>query len=180
MGELFDEDAHILKLFTPSYADTDKDPGYIKAYPPGVRENGGQYTHAGAWVALALAQIGRPDDAMKCLECLLPVTHAITREAADIYRTEPYAVAADIYSEGELKGRGGWSWYTGSAGWIMRAAIEGILGIRKTGDSLEVEPSLPSSWDGYSARVKLDGDRSAHIEVKRLKSGKLKVTVSES
>ena len=174
LERLLDGDAKILKLFTPAYANTDKDPGYIRAYPPGVRENGGQYTHASAWVALALAKLGRGDDAWKCLQYLLPINHALNREEAELYRTEPYAVAADIYGEGALKGQGGWSWYTGSAGWIYRAAIEGLLGIRRSGGKLFVEPALPKDWTGYSATLELDG-KPVKIVVSRLASGELKI-----
>ncbi|MDX3928377.1 MAG: glucoamylase family protein [Shinella sp.] len=157
LTELVDRDAGIIRLFTPPLASTPQDPGYIKAYPPGVRENGGQYTHAATWVVLALAEQGRADDAWNCFSMLNPVNHALDRESADHYRVEPYVVAADIYGEGALKGRGGWTWYTGSAGWLYRVAVEGILGLRKEGNRLVVKPALPSSWQGFSASLKIDG-----------------------
>jgi cyclic beta-1,2-glucan synthetase len=161
---LVDGNLDIIRLFTPPFDKTDKEPGYIKAYPPGVRENGGQYTHAAAWFVLALAELGLADEAHAGFRMLNPVNHALDRDAAERYRVEPYVVAADIYSEGALAGRGGWTWYTGSAGWLYRAAVEGILGIRKEGDVLHVTPVLPSGWDGYAATLKLGG-RTLRIRV---------------
>jgi cyclic beta-1,2-glucan synthetase len=157
MAQLVDEDTGIIRLFTPPFEETRKDPGYIKGYPPGVRENGGQYTHAAIWVVLALAQMKRSDDAWKCFQILNPVNHALTADAADRYRVEPYVVAADVYGHGDYAGRGGWSWYTGSAGWLYRAAVEGILGIKRQGDRLFVDPALPTGWAGFSAEITIDG-----------------------
>ncbi|MCK8781404.1 protein ndvB [Rhizobium sp. NTR19] len=157
LDQLVDEEAGIIRLFTPPFQDTRKDPGYIKAYPPGVRENGGQYTHAAIWVVLALAGLKRGDDAWKCFQILNPINHALDREAAETYRVEPYVVAADVYGHGAYTSRGGWTWYTGSAGWLYRAAIEGILGIRRQGDRLRVDPCLPSGWNGFKAEVTIEG-----------------------
>jgi cyclic beta-1,2-glucan synthetase len=155
LDKLVDPDARIIRLFTPPFSKSNKDPGYIKAYPPGVRENGGQYTHAATWVVLALAEMKRGDDALRCFQMLNPVNHALDRASADVYRVEPYVVAADIYGEGQLTGRGGWTWYTGSAGWLYRVAIEGILGIRVRNGHLYVKPALPSTWDGFAAELDL-------------------------
>ena len=177
LRNLLDHDHGILRLFNPPYATTDRDPGYIRAYPPGIRENGGQYTHAGAWLALALARSGRADDAMNCLDCLLPIRHALSREAAEIYRTEPYAVAADIYSEGSFRGQGGWTWYTGSAGWTYRAVLEGLLGIDRRGDDIVVQPVLPEAWNGYTAKIKL-GPKTIDIKASRNASGTVEASVS--
>ncbi|MFU0503524.1 GH36-type glycosyl hydrolase domain-containing protein [Pseudaminobacter sp. NGMCC 1.201702] len=168
---LVDDEARIVKLFTPPFSGTEKDPGYIKSYPPGVRENGGQYTHAATWFVIALAEMGRAEEAYRCLSMLNPVSHSLDEAAAEHYRVEPYVVAADIYSEGEKAGRGGWTWYTGSAGWLYRAAVESILGIRREGERLFVDPVLPGNWDGYSARLKL-ADAVYHIEVVRRKGTK--------
>lgn len=156
LEKLVDEQAGIIRLFTPPFQETRKDPGYIRAYPPGVRENGGQYTHAAIWVVLALAALKRGDDAWKCFQILNPINHALSREAADTYRVEPYVVAADVYGHGSYTGRGGWSWYTGSAGWLYRAAVEGILGIRRQGDRLFVNPVLPAGWNGFTAEITID------------------------
>lgn len=179
LAELTDEETGIIKLFTPPFEKGAHDPGYIKAYPPGVRENGGQYTHAAAWTAMALAVQGRADDAWNCLKLLNPVNHSSTREAIDLYRVEPYVVAADVYGEGSRKGRGGWTWYTGSAGWLYRAAVEGILGIRKEDGRLVVRPNIPSDWTGFSAVVRLDGT-DHHIRVEREADGKVVARIDEA
>ncbi|RJG45648.1 glucoamylase family protein [Mesorhizobium sp. DCY119] len=155
--QLVDDELQIVKLFTPPFSKTEKNPGYIKSYPPGVRENGGQYTHAATWFVIALTEMRRADDAWRCFSMLNPVNHAQDEDGAERYRVEPYVVAADVYSEGEKGGRGGWTWYTGSAGWLYRAAVENILGIRKRGSHLTIDPVLPSEWDGYSATVHIGG-----------------------
>ena len=154
---LVDGELGIIKLFTPPFSDTDKDPGYIKSYPPGVRENGGQYTHASTWFVIALAEMGEVDEAYRCLSMLNPINHALDEKSADIYRVEPYVVAADVYSEGAKAGRGGWTWYTGSAGWLYRAAVEGILGISRRGDRIVVSPAIPKHWEGYAATLRMGG-----------------------
>ena len=139
-GMLIDSDLQIVKLFTPPFDKTEKDPGYIKSYPPGVRENGGQYTHAATWFVIALAELGLADEAWRAFCMLNPINHALDATAAERYRVEPYVVAADVYSTGPIAGRGGWTWYTGSAGWLYRAATEAILGIRK---QRQPDPSEP-------------------------------------
>ena len=176
LEKLVDAETGIIRLFTPPFAESAQDPGYIKAYPPGVRENGGQYTHAAIWVVLAFAALKRGDDAWKCFQILNPVNHALDRDAAEKYRVEPYVVAADVYGAGDYAGRGGWSWYTGSAGWLYRAAVEGILGIRRQGDRLFVRPALPCDWNSYSAELVLEG-KSHKIAVER-KKGDLVVTIN--
>jgi cyclic beta-1,2-glucan synthetase len=118
-------------------------------------------------VVLALAEMGRGDDAWRCFQMLNPVNHALDKPASDIYRVEPYVVAADIYGEGQLAGRGGWSWYTGSAGWMYRVAIEGLLGIRVANGHLYVKPALPSHWDGFTAELHLS-DTKYLISVSKL------------
>ena len=157
---LVDDELQIIKLFTPPFDKTEHDPGYVKSYPPGVRENGGQYTHGAIWFVIALAELGLADEAWRCFRMLNPVNHALDRGAADCYRVEPYVVAADIYSVGPLAGRGGWTWYTGSAGWLYRAAVEAILGIRKHGNTISVKPVLPPEWNGFAATLRLGG---AHL-----------------
>ncbi|MFN7102407.1 MAG: GH36-type glycosyl hydrolase domain-containing protein [Pseudorhizobium sp.] len=177
LSELVDDASGIIRLFTPPFANAPVDPGYIKAYPPGVRENGGQYTHAATWVVMALARLGRADEAWRCFNLLNPVNHARDREAAELYRVEPYVVAADVYGTGALEGRGGWTWYTGSAGWLYRAAVEGILGIRREGDRLLVRPALPSEWSGFSAKLTIAGV-IYRIDVEKRETGKVLVTVN--
>ncbi len=176
LKHLVNEDEKTIRLFTPPFAETRKDPGYIRAYPPGVRENGGQYTHAAIWVVLALARLGRNEDAWRCFSMLNPVNHALDREAAEKYRVEPYVVAADVYDGGFKTGRGGWSWYTGSAGWLYRTAVEGILGIARKPDGIAVSPALPEAWDGYKADITLDGRRIA-VAVTRGEEGEPVVTI---
>jgi cyclic beta-1,2-glucan synthetase len=174
---LVDEQTKIIRLFTPPFERSDKDPGYIKSYPPGVRENGGQYTHAAIWVAYALARMGRADEAYNAFSLLNPINHSLTRHDAEQYRVEPYVVAADIYGADERTGRGGWTWYTGSAGWLYRTAVEAILGIRKQGDSVIINPVLPSSWPGYRAVLNID-ELCFEIEVERGADGVYAVSVN--
>ncbi|MBL8584922.1 MAG: protein ndvB, partial [Rhizobiaceae bacterium] len=166
IGQLVDEEEQLIRLFTPPFHDTPKEPGYIKSYPPGVRENGGQYTHAATWFVIALAEMGRADEAWHCYELLNPINHAKDEAAAERYRVEPYVVAADVYSGSDKGGRGGWTWYTGSAGWMYRAAVEGILGVRKQGSALSIKPALPSHWSGFSAVLR-HGDATVKIRVQR-------------
>jgi cyclic beta-1,2-glucan synthetase len=151
-------------LFTPPFDRTPLDPGYIKGYPPGIRENGGQYTHAAAWSVIAFAALGQGDKAAALFSLLNPINHASTRADVQRYKVEPYVVAADIYSVPPHLGRGGWTWYTGSAGWLYRAGIESILGFRLQGASLLLDPVIPTSWPRFELTYK---HRSAlyHITV---------------
>ncbi|MFJ6329709.1 GH36-type glycosyl hydrolase domain-containing protein [Rhizobium sp. NPDC092011] len=165
LEKLADKEGGFIRLLTPPFTNPANDPGAIKAYPPGVRENGGQYTHAAVWTTLAFARMGRSEDAWRCFEMLNPINHSLDKSAADVYRVEPYVIAGDVYGEGALKGRGGWSWYTGSGGWLYRTAIEGILGVRVENGHLYVKPSLPAKWDNFSADLDLP-------------SGKYQVSVS--
>ncbi len=144
----------LVKLFTPAFDRTRHDPGYIKAYPPGIRENGGQYTHAAMWSTLAFALLGDGDRAGELFSILNPINHASTRAAIHRYKVEPYVVCADVYSSPELVGRGGWTWYTGSAGWMYRTAVEGILGIHLRGGILSIDPCIPRGWPGFEITYK--------------------------
>jgi cyclic beta-1,2-glucan synthetase len=153
-------------LFTPPFNATPRDPGYIKGYPPGLRENGGQYSHAAMWAILAFAKLGQGDKAHDLFTLLNPINHATTPEATARYKVEPYVVAADIYSVAPHVGRGGWTWYTGSAAWMYRAGIVGILGLRREGAVLVVKPCLPKSWPQFEVTVKL-GDTRYDICVER-------------
>ncbi len=143
-------DARLLMLLTPPFDKTTHDPGYIKGYLPGVRENGAQYTHAALWAVLATAMQGNGNRAFELYQMINPLTHAATKDAAEKYKVEPYVVVADLYTaEGHL-GRGGWTWYTGSASWMYRVGLEAILGFKKRGEKLAIEPCLPSSWKEYA------------------------------
>lgn len=148
-------DNGIAVLFTPPFSKTPHDPGYIKGYPPGLRENGGQYSHAAMWTILAFAEIGDTAKAHALFALLNPINHGLTPEAIDRYKVEPYVLAADVYSVAPHVGRGGWTWYTGSASWMYRAGIEGVLGIRREGDFVVVDPKLPAGWPGFEATIKV-------------------------
>ena len=152
----------MILLFTPPFDHTALEPGYVKAYVPGVRENGAQYTHAAVWTAIAFAQLGDGDKAAELLAMLNPITHAATRHGVQKYRVEPYVVVGDIYSEAPHVGRGGWTWYTGSAGWLYRAGIEWLLGIRVQGARLMVDPCIPSGWPGFTVTLRY---RSAQYDI---------------
>jgi cyclic beta-1,2-glucan synthetase len=139
----------LLLLLAPPFDRTPRDPGYIKGYPPGVRENGAQYTHAATWVAEAFARLGRGDRAEELFRMLNPVYHADTPAKAELYGVEPYVIAADISSAPSHRGRGGWTWYTGSSGVMYRLGLETILGIRRNGRSLRIDPCIPKAWPAY-------------------------------
>jgi cyclic beta-1,2-glucan synthetase len=151
-------------LFTPPFDRAPLDPGYIKGYPPGIRENGGQYTHAAAWSVIAFAALGQGDQAAALFSLLNPINHAATRADVQRYKVEPYVVAADIYSVPPHVGRGGWTWYTGSAGWLYRAGIESILGFCLQGTSFLLEPCIPRSWPRFELTYKHHSARY-HITV---------------
>jgi cyclic beta-1,2-glucan synthetase len=139
----------LVLLFTPPFDKTLRDPGYIKGYPPGVRENGGQYTHAALWSAWAFLGLGRVEEGFELFQLLNPILHAETPEKASHYRVEPYVVAADIYSAPPFTGQGGWTWYSGSSSWMYRLGLEGFLGLKKRGDRLEMDPRIPQDWPGF-------------------------------
>ncbi len=153
--ELIQPQDALALLFAPPFDRAPQDPGYIKGYPPGVRENGGQYTHAALWSVMAFSLLGEADKASALFWILNPINHARSRSDAHRYRVEPYVVAADVYAAQGHVGRGGWTWYTGSAGWMQRAGVEGILGLRRCGDRLEVDPCIPRSWPGFEAQLRL-------------------------
>jgi cyclic beta-1,2-glucan synthetase len=137
-------------LLTPPFDHTLLDPGYIKGYLPGVRENGGQYTHAAIWSVIAWASLGDGDKAGELFAMLNPINHTSTPAGIDRYKVEPYVVAGDVYAEPPHVGRGGWTWYTGSAGWMYRAGLEWILGFRLRGTHLVVDPCIPRAWPGFT------------------------------
>ena len=144
----------MILLFTPPFDKAPQDAGYIKGYPPGVRENGGQYTHGAAWVALAFARQGDGDKAVSLLRMLNPIEHARDEKDFARYKVEPYAVSADVYAAQGHVGRGGWTWYTGAAGWIYRVWLEEVLGFKVRGDTLTIDPVIPKDWPGYRLRYR--------------------------
>jgi cyclic beta-1,2-glucan synthetase len=156
---LIRRDDGLALLFSPPFDMTVLDPGYIKGYPPGLRENGGQYSHAAMWAVLAFAKLGNGEKATELFSLLNPINHARTPDEVGRYKVEPYVVAADVYSVAPHVGRGGWTWYTGSAAWMYRAGVEGILGIRREGAYLVVDPCIPDAWPGFEATVKVDATR---------------------
>ena len=146
-------------LFTPPFDKTTKDPGYIKAYPPGIRENGGQYTHGAIWSVFAHAGLGQAERALELFWILNPINHSSTEADARTYRVEPYVIAADVYSMPPHVGRGGWTWYTGSAGWMYRAGLEAILGVTREGSMLRIKPCVPDDWDGFEVATQFGSTR---------------------
>jgi cyclic beta-1,2-glucan synthetase len=155
-------DEGLVLLFTPPFDHTPLDPGYIKGYPPGIRENGGQYTHGAVWSVIAFAILGDGAKASELFSILNPINHSNTRASIHRYKVEPYVACADVYSTPPHTGRGGWTWYTGSAGWMYRAGLEWILGFRVRGKALLLDPCIPPNWRGYEITFKY---RSARYEI---------------
>ncbi|WP_430389800.1 GH36-type glycosyl hydrolase domain-containing protein [Dyella sp. 20L07] len=167
---LVHRDVGLIQLLNPPFDRSTPDPGYIKGYVPGVRENGGQYTHAAIWAAMAFAKLGDGERAWELLRMINPIGHSQTAETMEIYKVEPYVVAADVYAAGSHVGRGGWSWYTGSAGWMYRLLVESLLGLRMEGEYLCIAPVLPADWQSF----KLDYrhvETDYHITVTRADEG---------
>ncbi len=169
--KLIDREGRLIRLLTPPFQDSAHDPGYIKGYVAGVRENGGQYTHAALWVIKALAALGRRNQAADLLDMINPVNHARNRDEVAIYQVEPYVVAADVYSAAPHVGKGGWSWYTGSSGWMLRTAVESILGFRREKDSLVLAPCIPDSWPGFSLEWEVPGGSGTRYAISVDNSG---------
>jgi cellobiose phosphorylase len=138
-----------VQLLDPPFDKSDLNPGYIKGYVPGVRENGGQYTHAAIWLAMAFARMGNKEKAWAVFNLINPVNHAGSPAEVEKYKVEPYVIAADVYAMAPHIGRGGWTWYTGSAGWMYRLIIESLLGLRLETNRLYFEPCIPSTWVSY-------------------------------
>src|SRR5438105_472822 len=156
------DDARLIMLLTPPFDKTTHDPGYIQGYLPGVRENGAQYTHAALWAVLATALQGDGDRALELFQMLNPITHADTAEGVDVYKVEPYVIAADVYTAKGHLGRGGWTWYTGSASWMYRIALEAILGFHQRGEQLFIEPCIPANWKEFTVEYRF---RSSTYEI---------------
>jgi len=156
---LVQRDEGLILLFTPPFVRAILDPGYIKGYPPGIRENGGQYTHAAIWSVIAGAALGEGDTAHELFSILNPIRHASADADVERYKVEPYVVAADVYAEPAHIGRGGWTWYTGSAGWMYRAGIEWLLGFRVRGSFLHFDPCIPRGWPGFQITFRYRASR---------------------
>jgi cyclic beta-1,2-glucan synthetase len=173
------EDARLILLLTPPFDKTTHDPGYIQGYLPGVRENGAQYTHAALWAVLATALQGDGDRAFELFQMLNPITHSDTEKGVETYKVEPYVVAADVYTAKGHLGRGGWTWYTGSASWMYRTALEGILGFHQRGEELFIEPCIPARWKKFTIEYRFKSS-TYEIAVENpdgLQSGNVELTV---
>lgn len=162
---LIDKENGLIKLLDPPFEKTKIEPGYIKAYLPGVRENGGQYTHAAMWAILAFAKLGFGDKAVEYYTMINPIEHSKTKDSAKRYKVEPYVIPADIYEAKGLEGRGGWTWYTGSSSWFCKIGIENILGLNIEKGILKINPCVPKDWKEYSIRYKF-GNSIYNIKVK--------------
>jgi cyclic beta-1,2-glucan synthetase len=162
--QLVREADRLVLLLAPPFDATRHDPGYIRAYPPGIRENGGQYTHAATWLGWAYVALGDGGGAERIFRILNPILHAHTREASHRYRVEPYVLAGDVYGTPPWIGRGGWTWYTGAAAWLWRLGVQGILGLTKEEGELRVDPRIPSGWKGFEAWVQM-GKQNLHVVV---------------
>jgi cellobiose phosphorylase len=149
-NKLVRKDISLIQLLNPAFDKSDLNPGYIKGYVAGVRENGGQYTHAAVWLIMAFAKMRKNSRAWELLSMINPVNHSKTFNDAVIYKAEPYVVAADIYAAEKHVGRGGWTWYTGSAGWLYQLIVESFLGLRRSGNALRIEPCVPLEWKSFS------------------------------
>lgn len=161
---LVDREGQLIKLLTPAFNKCEKNPGYIKGYPPGVRENGGQYTHASAWFIIANAMMGRGAQALDLFELINPVNITEDPKGVATYQAEPYVMCGDVYSEGVLRGRAGWSWYTGSSGWLYQAGLEHIIGLRVHPNHFEVQPCVPTSWTDFGLSYR-HGARTFNVRV---------------
>ncbi|SFV07779.1 Cellobiose phosphorylase [Pseudoduganella namucuonensis] len=159
-------DHGLIQLLDPPFDKADPNPGYVRGYVPGVRENGGQYTHAAIWTVMAFAKMGNVERAWELMRMINPVRHGSTWESSMVYKVEPYVVTADVYAVSPHVGRGGWSWYTGSSGWMYRLILESLLGLTRSADKLTLDPKVPGDWDGYTLRYRFGGSEYT-IEVAR-------------
>ena len=153
-NHLVDRENGIIKLLDPPFEKGKLNPGYIKSYLPGVRENGGQYTHSSCWVIIAESILGFGDKALEYYRMINPIEHSRTKEASNKYKVEPYVIPADIYGAGNLAGRGGWTWYTGSSSWYYRAGIEYILGFKIENNTIKINPCIPKDWKEYEIKYR--------------------------
>ncbi len=161
---LINRDKGLIQLLEPPFDKADFDPGYIKGYVPGVRENGGQYTHAAIWMVMAFAKLGDQKHTWELLSMINPINHGKSGEDVAVYKVEPYVMAADVYGVHPHTGRGGWTWYTGSAGWMYQLILESFLGLNRNGDEMWFEPCVPPEWPSFKVRYRYK-ETLYHIEI---------------
>jgi cellobiose phosphorylase len=166
-ARLVRRDLQVIQLFDPPFDTSDLKPGYVKGYVPGVRENGGQYTHAAVWTAMAFAAAGDAERAWELFDLINPVRHGDGEKAIAVYQVEPYVAAADVYTNPRHAGRGGWTWYTGSAGWMYRLITESLLGLRLEVDRLRIAPLIPRDWPGFAVHYR-HRETVYHVRVRNL------------
>ena len=157
------KDLSLIQLFTPPFDKSDQNPGYIKGYVPGVRENGGQYTHAAIWLIMAFASVGDYKRTWELIQMINPINHGKTPDEITTYKVEPYVIAADVYALPQYAGRGVWTWYTGSAGWMYQLIIEYFLGLKRKGNTIQFEPCLPTEWEAVGIRYKY---QDSHYDIR--------------
>lgn len=167
---LIDKENNLVKLLTPPFENKEFKPGYIASYAPGMRENGGQYTHAAIWGAIAETILNKPEEAMEIYKMINPIEHSKTEEQMVKYKVEPYVIEADIYGENEFAGRGGWTWYTGSSGWLFTLQTEYILGLKIYHGELKIKPCVPKDWNEFEVDFKWKNAKY-HIKYERKNSG---------
>jgi cyclic beta-1,2-glucan synthetase len=180
--ELIRYDDRLALLFAPPFDKAPLDPGYVKGYPPGILENGGQYTHAASWSVMAFAALGEGNRAAALFSLLNPINSARRRKDVHRYKVEPCVVAADVYAVPPHVGRDGWTWYTGSAGWMYRAGMESILGLRRKGNILQLDPCIPAEWAGFEISLR-HGSARYEIAVENpdgVERGVVSVTLDEN
>ena len=168
----------LIRLLDPPFDTSALEPGYIKGYVPGVRENGGQYTHAAVWAAMAFAELGDARRAWEMWDLMNPLAHGASAAAIETYKVEPYVVAADVYAVAPHVGRGGWTWYTGSAAWMYRLVVESLLGVRLEVDRLRIAPCIPADWKAFTVHYRFR-ETVYHIVVRQTPrgTGEQRVTV---
>ncbi|HEY9460374.1 MAG TPA: hypothetical protein VIR04_06205, partial [Paralcaligenes sp.] len=164
---LVQREDRLIRLLNPPFDKSDLNPGYIRGYVPGVRENGGQYTHAAIWAIMAFAKLGQHETAWELLDLINPINHGATADNIAVYKVEPYVMAADVYAVSPHTGRGGWTWYTGSSSWMYRLIIESLLGLHVKGDALTLTPSLPAAWPSFTMHYRFK-ESTYHIVVERI------------
>lgn len=174
---LVHRDQGLIQLLDPPFDASDLNPGYIQGYVPGVRENGGQYTHGAIWLAMAFVKLGDNRRSWELTAMINPVNHTRSPESIATYKVEPYVMAADVYALSPHTGRGGWTWYTGSAGWMYRLIVEFLLGLKLEADALSFEPVLPADWEGFKVHYRYR-ETVYHIEVMRMHKGDSRKSVT--